>query len=139
MTCATIADRTPLHFAAQDDTVAVARLLAEYGADVNARNDHDNTPLREPIRRAGRGRRTTDDQGAERRPVRTPSLRNEHGENILEVPAVNAGTAACSWNCVPTSCLVNTGDRAVPQSAAGRRREPDAHRLRKTGRPVRIN
>ncbi|MGP3709070.1 ankyrin repeat domain-containing protein [Gordonia paraffinivorans] len=86
MTCATIADRTPLHFAAQDNTVAVARLLPEYGADVNARNDHDNTPLREPIRRAGRGGRTTDDQGAERRPVRTPSAQRTRREHPSTCP-----------------------------------------------------
>src|SRR5262245_13870525 len=35
----------PLHFAAQHNHVAIARLLLDNGADVNARGNHDFTPL----------------------------------------------------------------------------------------------
>lgn len=37
--------RTPLHQAAQNNNVAGARLLLQYDADVNARDDDGNTPL----------------------------------------------------------------------------------------------
>ncbi len=36
---------TPLHFAAQEHAVAIAQLLIDSGADVDAMNLHGNTPL----------------------------------------------------------------------------------------------
>lgn len=36
---------TPLHFAAQERAVEVARLLLDHGADVDPLNVHGNTPL----------------------------------------------------------------------------------------------
>lgn len=36
---------TPLHFAAQERAVEVARLLLDHGAEVDAQNAHGNTPL----------------------------------------------------------------------------------------------
>jgi len=36
---------TPLHYAAREDDVSLARLLVEHGADVNAKNDEGKTPL----------------------------------------------------------------------------------------------
>jgi ankyrin repeat protein len=36
---------TPLHFAAQEHAVTIARLLIDSGADIDAANRHGNTPL----------------------------------------------------------------------------------------------
>jgi ankyrin repeat protein len=36
---------TPLHFAAQEQEVEIARLLLDHGASINAQDRHGNTPL----------------------------------------------------------------------------------------------
>ena len=42
--------RTPLHFAVDMGNIEIVRILLEAGANVNAEDKYDNTPLREAIR-----------------------------------------------------------------------------------------